>query len=467
MSVGVNKKSYNFFSFYFFFGDMKKKRDAEDGEAPPKRGKQTAPSSSGGSAGGSPQRGKQTAQSSSGGAAGASKTVTRVGREGQAWTMGSDKVKGRIVIATRDLEVGEVILDDTPLVVASWHAHRCIECHELHASSKCQQVASKYPKDLAARMDEVEEALGTIDGFDELDVSRRLIKLLNLARLEPERAELTRPCTANNMEKCRTVIRDIRAHKVARLILPATVEDEEAARLLAVLNTNSHELGEWGGSGFFPLACLFEHNCAPNCAFNTYGTDLWVTVVRPVREGDALSIDYCDATFEPTAARRAYLLQDYGFECTCDRCIKQPDVCRAFCCPAGGGRCGGKVCPIGLGNKPADWRCLTCGRQLPDIARKRYLKIEAALAEEGPVDLEEVEEVLEHNVFKESHHIIVDALVELGTLYAKDDELICNGSAEAIWNRVISLSQEVLPEVHPHKAIYYDNLAQVTESNLI
>jgi hypothetical protein len=125
------------------------------------------------------------------------------------------------------------------------------------------------------------------------------------------------------------------------------------------------------------------------------------------------------------------------------------------------------VCPIGLGNKPADWRCLTCGRQLPDIARKRYLKIEAALAEEGPVDLEEIEEMLEHNVFKESHHIIVDALVELGTLYAKDDELIRNGSAEAIWNRVISLSQEVLPEVHPHKAIYYDNLAQVTESNLI
>jgi len=43
--------------------------------------------------------------------------------------------------------------------------------------------------------------------------------------------------------------------------VPAEVNDEEAARLLAVLNTNSHELGEWGGSGFFPLACLSEHSC--------------------------------------------------------------------------------------------------------------------------------------------------------------------------------------------------------------
>jgi len=168
--------------------------------------------------------------------------------------------------------------------------------------------------------------------------------------------------------------------------VPAEVKDEEAARLLAVLNTNSHELGEWGGSGFFPLACLSEHSCevnvsclppsthahppthpAPkhahtmrtlptctyarthththahththtctnilthtltnthththththqaNCAFSTSGTELWVTVVQRVKSGAPLSIDYCDATFEPTAVRQAHLLEDYGFEC--------------------------------------------------------------------------------------------------------------------------------------------------------
>ena len=159
--------------------------------------------------------------------------------------------------------------------------------------------------------------------------------MLNIARLQPKRAELTRPCTAHNMDKSRAVIKAIKAHKVARLILPKEVEDEEAARLLSVLNTNSHELGEWGGSGFFPLACLCEHSCQvspgpasstpiccanvrsdsrvpalcaicrrlpltlnwhlivcvcvcvcpqPNCAFNTSETDLWVTVVRPVKK---------------------------------------------------------------------------------------------------------------------------------------------------------------------------------------
>ena len=100
--------------------------------------------------------------------------------------------------------------------------------------------------------------------------------------------------------------------------MPEVVKEEEAARLLAVLNTNSHELGEWGGSGFFPLACLCEHSCAPNCAFNASGTELYVTAVRQVKKGAALSIDYCDAAFEPAAARRAHLLEDYGFECVSD-----------------------------------------------------------------------------------------------------------------------------------------------------
>jgi hypothetical protein len=44
----------------------------------------------------------------------------------------------------------------------------------------------------------------------------------------------------------------------------------QAARVLAALNTNSHELEELGGSGLFRLACLFEHSCRPNCAFSTY-----------------------------------------------------------------------------------------------------------------------------------------------------------------------------------------------------
>ena len=406
--------------------------------------------------------GKRCAAAAGGGersAAGGAKRAKNAEAGGAAWALGHDKVKGRVMVATRALAVGEVILDEQPLVAASWHAHRCIECHLPHASSTCPEVARNFPPAVAKAMDQIEQALGGIEGIDELDIARRLIKLLNIARQQPERAELTRPCTAHNMDKCRAVIAAIRAHKLARAILPAGVEDEEAARLLAVLNTNSHELAEWGGSGFFPLACLCEHSCQPNCAFNTSGTALWITVVRPVEKGSTLSIDYCDSTFEPTAERRDHLLQDYGFECLCARCTSLPDLTRAFLCPVDG--CAGKVCPVALGAKPSDWKCLTCRAQLPKTTRKRFLKIEAALAQEPPADLEEIDEVLEHDVFHESHHVILDSLVEIGEHYAKDDGQVRSGAAEAIWERVIDLSDQVLPAVHPRKAIWFDNLAQV------
>ncbi len=51
-------------------------------------------------------------------------------------------------------------------------------------------------------------------------------------------------------------------------LLPSSAFLPLAAHLLAVLNTNSHELEELGpGSGLFLKACLFEHSCVPNCAF--------------------------------------------------------------------------------------------------------------------------------------------------------------------------------------------------------
>jgi hypothetical protein len=48
-----------------------------------------------------------------------------------------------------------------------------------------------------------------------------------------------------------------------------------------------------------------------------------------------------------------------------------------------------------------------------------------------------------------------------GDLFAKDDEQVKGGGAEDIWVRVLKISEEVLPEVHHRKAIYWDNLAQV------
>lgn len=72
--------------------------------------------------------------------------------------------------------------------------------------------------------------------------------------------------------------------KVLKSLFPENVTNKEAASLLSVLNTNSHELEEIGGSGLFLLGCLMEHSCRPNCNFSTEGTTLSVVAIQGIRQ---------------------------------------------------------------------------------------------------------------------------------------------------------------------------------------
>lgn len=110
---------------------------------------------------------------------------------------------------------------------------------------------------------------------------------------------------------------------------------------MGVLNNNQMELESLGGSGLFPTAAILEHSCAPTCSFTTEGSRLFLTCIRPLKRGQRLSIDYGNLHYRPTSERRAFTLEKYGFPCTCERCVGQPDFTRAFRCPSRA--CAGKV----------------------------------------------------------------------------------------------------------------------------
>lgn len=46
----------------------------------------------------------------------------------------------------RDIHVGEVILEEEPLVCASSFEHRCIQCYEAHESVSCSAVQKAFPQ---------------------------------------------------------------------------------------------------------------------------------------------------------------------------------------------------------------------------------------------------------------------------------------------------------------------------------
>jgi hypothetical protein len=188
--------------------------------------------------------------------------------------IGRDRVKGRVLIATKNLDLGHILFNEDPLVAGSWHDHRCIECHEVHRSSSCLTVRKRYPAAIVANLKKIESLLTKMTAIGELDRARALIKALNLCRQKPAVLEQILQCSTENLNACRKCVARIQRSDVTSAIIPDNVTTERAAAILSVLNTNSHELGEWGGSGLFPLACVMEHSCIPNCNFTAHGKQL-------------------------------------------------------------------------------------------------------------------------------------------------------------------------------------------------
>lgn len=86
------------------------------------------------------------------------------------------------------------------------------------------------------------------------------------------------------------------------------------------LNMNSFDCG------FFPLACLFNHNCRPNCQgfLRNHGDEKYFEVVSisDIPPGVPLTISYLSQEMLCLSPeqRQHHLAKGYGFVCNCERC---------------------------------------------------------------------------------------------------------------------------------------------------
>ncbi|CAN0037539.1 unnamed protein product, partial [Discosporangium mesarthrocarpum] len=221
--------------------------------------------------------------------------------------------QGRVCIANQSFQPGNVIFNEKALVYASEIPFTCLACGKEHSCEDCEELLGGVlmcPREIAEDLNELAEEMRDLGAVNTLDRARCFIKCLLMCRWDPHALDPIRHLTAANLPRC------LEAVQVTRGMLPALfpdgLTDEEAAHVLGVLNTNSHALEEVEGSGLFLLACMMEHDCAPNCSFTTYGDKLWLTAIAPIKEGDHLSIDYGNNYYTPTADRQADLEETYG-----------------------------------------------------------------------------------------------------------------------------------------------------------
>ncbi|CAM9909254.1 unnamed protein product [Ectocarpus sp. 12 AP-2014] len=287
-----------------------------------------------------------------------------------------DSVSGRCVIASRDLNAGELVLREPPFVKVVRR-----DCASRQCACCCQQVTEqgKIEADVpfavycsrACRAQEdalraaEANALGKLAGISaardvDIDLLRMLLRLL----ITRAKALGLRDPSGNSDSASRGVDEEgeggtigeglflrqqwhnlyaLMHHREAMApewisvvreagedllhILPEWVrfDVEEVVQLACRVNVNAHGLRDDSGSnlvigvGMFPLAAMINHACRPNCTFVYFGGNLEVRTLEPVSAGTELSVYYIDL-LQSTAARRQELLTSKHFLCKCSRC---------------------------------------------------------------------------------------------------------------------------------------------------
>eukprot|EP00924_Labyrinthula_sp_SR-Ha-C_P011276 snap_masked-scaffold_48-processed-gene-1.121-mRNA-1 protein AED:1.00 eAED:1.00 QI:0/-1/0/0/-1/1/1/0/474 len=330
------------------------------------------------------------------------------------------KHKGRVLIATRDLHIGEVILIEPPLVYSSWEETVCVTCYQDHSSLQEHQLCvnndTRIPTYFRKNLDSLAIKLVSEDIVDDLDKSRNLLLLLSLywthltvaqtpqssavfnlvQTLEDYALENIKPCKAS----FRKIEPFIMGNPFEKYFISSDRDVALAVKLLSLLNTHSHTIESLGGSGFFLTGCIFEHSCKPNCNYVTNifpRVEMVVCVIEEIKKGENLSLDYIESFYKPKELRKSLLREGYAFECNCVLC-NGIEYERTFICS----KCRQRSYLVP--NKIYALLCIQCGNQ------------DEFLEKEDNIYCSKEEEIIEHNSILEEITYDLPPLSEMKSL---------------------------------------------------
>ncbi|KAG5636026.1 hypothetical protein H0H81_009349 [Sphagnurus paluster] len=189
---------------------------------------------------------------------------------------------GTGVFATCDIQMGQLILSERPLLLSPV----CIPVQEPNLPKGATVTSDQF---VLAQMNDYEELLK--DCVDHMEPENReaFFKLHN----------------SHTEDGSGPIFGRIRTNGIG--IMSKTSAEQKAA-------------GNYGCTGVFNVASYLNHSCTPNVTqtFSRKTLSMQVRALRNIKKDEELFMSYCDVG-DPTAVRQKQL-QSYGFQCTCRVC---------------------------------------------------------------------------------------------------------------------------------------------------
>ncbi|KAJ4720378.1 histone-lysine N-methyltransferase ASHR2-like [Melia azedarach] len=265
--------------------------------------------------------------------------------------------RGRGLVATQPLKAGQIVLRDSPVLLyssllPSSSSYYCHNCHKTLQSSSSSQVCPSCsvvfcsPDCLTAAAScshspYLCQALSRLRNCPDLPLDRQvqarfLIAAYNLSLVNRSEFQVLLNLQGAVTDDDITAANSLHP-LISSLFPPSSIPPLElTAALLAKDRQNAFGLMEpfvedrqrsVRAYGIYPKASFFNHDCLPNaCRFDyvdaaaeNNNSDIIVRMIHDVPQGREICLSYFPVNLD-YSTRQKRLLDDYGFNCDCDRC---------------------------------------------------------------------------------------------------------------------------------------------------
>eukprot|EP00092_Neocalanus_flemingeri_P000460 GFUD01000489.1.p1 GENE.GFUD01000489.1~~GFUD01000489.1.p1 ORF type:complete len:526 (+),score=117.42 GFUD01000489.1:104-1681(+) len=304
------------------------------------------------------------------------------------WTVQKREGVGRVLVAVRDIEHLEVILEDEPVGLSPTQdtPQMCLQCfklipdvnpficlcgfpmcgeacaagerhrpeHELYVAAGVQgRGIPDYPKVMPIRLLDQMEDNPTLKDRLGILMDHREERMAETNSWEITETHLVKPLKLLSGDKQWTsedIQRCVGLFRTNGLALQATglSPDQEWV--------DDDDLGN--ARALYPAMCALSHSCVPNCrVMHSLNYKLVIRSAKDIPAGEELTICYTKM-FTGAISRKADLVNNWFFECQCQRCRSRLDFDSNFDCWICQ-ECGGSVLPQNE-SLSSDWQCGGC-----------------------------------------------------------------------------------------------------------
>jgi len=401
-----------------------------------------------------------------------------------AYKVANDPVLGNHLVAATNIKEGEIILQESPLVVgpAQQTLPVCLSCYTPVDGSykcprsgwplkgpECARAVAKNPEVVIPSQCDAQFEIEDYDQYSYMYECIIVLRALLLQKTNPTKYKALMSLESHMedrrgteiWQKTQENVIDVMKKTLGVMVFEAIYpemdfSDETIQKIQGILETNKKEirLAASDVEALYITACLMEHSCRPNVKI-TFEKDFSITVRagRDITEGEHISTMYSHAMWG-TVARREHLFGTKKFWCECVRCKDVTEFGSNMSTILSDGE---PMLPSDPLDMNSDWVCEKTGAKRPaEEVKEEMARIGVELQMlTAKSSIDEAEQFIEEysSLLHPNHYHMVAIKHQLMQMYGRTEGYLIQDMDEAQLKRKEDLCREhleVLKTIDPH-----------------